>query len=85
MINEDIYKNLIDMIIKAQMDIIGPLARDLADKVAGIHNNPSKEKLGELVKQYESIFGLASVETCKDAIRDIVAQNDGIDLPGILK
>lgn len=78
------YKNLIDAIIKAQECIIGPLAHDIADKVVGLHDNPSKMILGELVKQYESIFGLASVETCKDAIKDILEKEKELDLPDIL-
>lgn len=78
------YKRLVDTIINAQVAIIGPIATEISSKVDGI-NNPSKEILEALVKQYEMLFGQASVETCKDAIKDIVMENNDIDLPEILK
>lgn len=78
------YKKLVEAIINAQVAIIGPIASEISSKVGGI-SNPTKLTLEALVKQYEMLFGQASVETCKDAIKDIVMENNDIDLPEILK
>ena len=83
--DKSLYSNAAEAIVKAQEAIIGPLAHDIADKVVGI-DNPDKKVLGELVKRYESVFGQASVETCKDAIKSLLAKSEkDIDLPEILQ
>lgn len=81
-------------IIKEQQAIIGPVAIDQAKKVTGITFSGSddlkitgnkKEVLENLVKQYEKLFGKASIQVCKDAFEpfsDKIAQSD---IPDILK
>jgi len=78
------YKKITDAVIGSQVAIIGPLAREIANKVDGV-NNPNKKTVEDLVKQYETLFGRASVETCKDAIKDNVNESKDIDLPQILE
>lgn len=81
-------------IIKEQEGIIGPLAFDQARKVAGIQVDNTgnvtiagdgKEVLNNLVHQYSELFGHASVEVCKEAIREITPTITPDVLPDILK
>lgn len=79
------------------MSVIGPLALEQANKVTGIKitNNPplkltlnnidSNQILTELVKNYEQLFGIASVEVCKDAVKEIHPPIPDQDLPEILR
>ncbi|MCR4263193.1 MAG: hypothetical protein NUV98_00555 [Candidatus Roizmanbacteria bacterium] len=81
-------------IIKAQQSVIGPIALDQARRVSGltvhtsndivITGNP-KKILGELVDKYAEFFGQASVEVCKDAVREVTPPIPSSDLPDILK
>lgn len=90
-----IYLEAINKIIKAQEAIIGPLAYEQARSVRGIsidQNNvivinegDGKEILGNVVVQYSQFFGQASIEVCKEAIRDIESKLTTNDLPDILK
>ena len=81
-------------IIKAQQSVIGPIALDQARHVSGltvdtpnnvtISGNP-KKILAELVDKYAEFFGQASVEVCKDAVRELTPPIPSSDLPDILK
>ncbi|HWA32132.1 MAG TPA: hypothetical protein VG694_01645 [Candidatus Paceibacterota bacterium] len=83
-------------IIKEQALIIGPLAWDEAKK-AGIQiidikkeeiivgNGDPKGVIDRLVTQYERIFGKASHEVCRDAVRDIIAELPPEEVPSSLK
>ena len=83
------YEILAKAIIKHQESIIGPLAWSEAKKVRGASVGGEKVKysgegkffLESLVKQYETLFGQASVEACKDAIRPHLLKIGQIDLP----
>lgn len=79
------YGLLIRAVIRAQEKIIGPQSTEIAKKIDGVLTSPSKEALGNLTKRYEDMFGLASVETCKEAIKPVLASEGNIDLPDILK
>ena len=82
-------------IIKEQELIIGPLAWYEAEKVAGLaidqsHNSVSlsgngKDIIDRLVAQYERIFGKASREVCREAVKDIVTQMPPEEVPSSLK
>jgi hypothetical protein len=50
-------------------------------KIAG----DPKETLIKLVKQYEQLFGQASIEVCKDAIREMKPPIPVDQLPDLLK
>lgn len=91
---EDTYRKAVNKIIREQETIIGPLAYDQARKVAGISISTSgevsikgngKEVLGQLVDQYSQFFGRASIEVCKDALKDIEPSLTSTELPDILK
>lgn len=89
---EENYIILATDIIKGQESIVGPLAWTEAAKVDGLnvsnHNieirSGGKKILEMLVKQYEALFGQASIEACKDSVRPLLPKMKGIDLPSIL-
>ena len=90
----DTYAKVAKQIIKEQESIIGPLAFDQARKVAGIQidqtgnvsiTGDGKEVLDHLVRQYSELFGRASVEVCKEAVKEVSSSIDSNDLPEILK
>lgn len=89
----DTYQNAISQIIKQQQMIIGPVAIDQAKKVTGLNiddvehvavKGDGREVLASLVRQYSKLFGQASVEVCKDAVREIKPPLSREDLPEIL-
>ncbi len=84
----------VSSIIKEQMAIIGPLAVDQAKKVTGLKIDSitqievigdKKEALAGLVSTYEKLFGKASVEVCKEALKPYLAQIPATDIPDNLK
>ena len=81
-------------IIKEQQAIIGPMALDQAKKVAGFTivsaddvkvTGDKKKALEGLVKQFEKLFGKASVQVCKDAFEPYSEKIAQTDIPDILK
>lgn len=81
-------------IIKEQQAIIGPIALDQARKVSGFTitnvddlkiTGNKKEALGNLVKQFEKLFGQASIQVCKDAFEPFSEKIPQTDIPDILK
>ena len=91
----DIFAQIAEKIIKEQEGIIGPLAVEQASKVNGLTVDWSKHEvalrgnqkdiLDNLVKQYEHLFGPASVEVCKDAVRNLAAKAPKEKLPSSLQ
>lgn len=89
MTNFEEYKVIVQAIIKSQELIVGPLAWSEASKVSGLRvkgqeisiSGDGKKILEFLVKQYETLFGLASVEACKDAVRPLLPNIGEVDLP----
>ncbi|MCW1929799.1 MAG: hypothetical protein KIH62_000615 [Candidatus Kerfeldbacteria bacterium] len=91
----DSYIAMAVRIIREQELIIGPLAWDEAKKVAGLNIDTKKEEititgdkvgvLNGLVKQYSRLFGRASQEVCKDAVKDLIADLSGEQVPELLK
>lgn len=89
----DTFEQAVDKIIKAQEAIIGPLALEQAKKVKGISiddakrvavSGNKKQVLDSLVKQYELLFGRASIEVCRDAAKTLLSQLPKDDLPASL-
>ena len=86
---------LIKAIVSGQSLIIGPIAIEQANKVPGIQvssdlsvvkvSEAGKEVLEKLVRQYERLFGRASVEACRDTVRESLPPVSEKDLPDILK
>jgi hypothetical protein len=97
MLQIDNLANIVKVIIAHQVMIIGPLALEQANKVVGLKvsggNNLSVEikegdpetLLTNLVKKYEELFGRASVEVCKDAVKEMKPNVEACDLPEILQ
>lgn len=89
---ESAYTTLASAIIKKQELVIGPLAWTEASKVSGIvikdHGisikGDGKKILERLVNQYAALFGPASIEACKDAVRKLIAGVDKNELPRLL-
>ena len=88
----DIFAQMANKIIKEQQAIIGPVAFEQAKKVPGLKidekhevaiEGNEKAVLEQLVEQYQHLFGQASVEVCKDAIRNLQVPPD--NLPALLK
>lgn len=89
--------NIIKTIIEHQESIIGPLAFEQANKVDGLRvtdgGSPKVEITGKnpsavltnLVERYEELFGLASVEVCRDAVKEVKPAVSSDELPEILR
>ncbi len=86
---------LAEKIIQEQALIIGPIAWEQAEKVSGIRINikshevdikgDAKEVLEKLVAQYEKLFGVASREVCRDAVRPLLSQVPQDEIPAVLR
>lgn len=81
-------------IIKEQQAIIGPIALDQARKVSGFTitnvddvkiTGDKKTALDDLVKQFEKLFGQASIQVCKDAFEPFSDKIPAAEIPDILK
>lgn len=91
----DIFAQLVEKIIKEQENIIGPVAVEQAAKVEGLKvdwvkreielKGDKKEIIQALVNQYKYLFGRASVEVCKDAVKDIISQVPTNQVPDLLQ
>lgn len=88
----DFYTELATNIIEKQEVIVGPLAWIEAGKVNGLYiankeitiKETPKKILGSLVKQYETLFGQASLEVCKDAVRNLLVDVEQEKIPEVL-
>lgn len=75
----DDYSRAIIAIIKAQQVVIGPLALEQARGISGlsiensdIHiSGDGRRVLANLVNEYAKFFGRASVEVCKNALKEL--------------
>ncbi len=89
----NIHVQLATIIIKHQENIVGPLSWTQARKVKGLSISDNKVKitgngkqiLADLVKQYSTLFGRASIVACKDAIKGKLPKDNNSDIPDILR
>ena len=92
----DILITITTRIIKEQELIIGPLAWEEARKVEGLKledSDPNSIKftadgqiiIDRLIRQYSRLFGRASVEACRDAVRDLLPEVPKQQIPELLK
>ena len=91
----DIFAQLAERIIKEQESIIGPVALEQANKVSGLKVNWPKHEIvfegnksnviEKLVEQYQGLFGQASVEACKDAVKGIMSDVPKDQVPPLLR
>lgn len=90
---KDIYQQLAQAMIKQQEMIVGPLAWSEADKISNISikenrviiKGDGKQVVDSLVKQFETLFGRASLEVCRDAARSLLLEIDEQDIPSALQ
>jgi hypothetical protein len=90
----DIFEKMVERIIKGQEDLIGPIALEQAKKVEGLKvdwasheitmTGNKKAVLEKLVKQYEGLFGAASVQVCKDAVKSMIGEAPKDQIPQAL-
>lgn len=90
----DIFGQIVEKIIKEQEGIIGPIALEQARKVSGLKvdwakrevtlEGNKKDILEKLVGQYEHLFGRASVEVCRDAVKGIISEAPKDQIPQLL-
>lgn len=90
----DIFAQIADKIIKEQEVIIGPIALEQAQKVEGLKIDEAKHQvsingdgkiiLENLIKQYEKLFGPASILVCKDAVKNLIGQAPKDQIPQLL-
>lgn len=90
----DVHAQIAAKIIQAQESIVGPIAFDQAKKVSGLKlgkddtdikiEGDKKIVLEQLIKQYEVLFGRASIEVCKNAVRSLVVTVPKDQLPPLL-
>lgn len=89
------FSQMVIKIISEQENIIGPLAVEQALKVNGLNldwphkqitvNGNEKAIIDNLIKQYEKIFGRASVEICKEVASSFLGQLTKNETPTILQ
>lgn len=85
--------DLATRIVQEQEAIIGPLAWNVAKGVTGlkVQNNrvvvskSGSVVLAQLVKKYEHLFGPASREVCRDAVRPLLPRVPSEEVPDVLK
>lgn len=91
----NVFSQISQRIIQEQALIIGPIAWEEAQKVPGLQVvnaakaelqilGDGRETVDKLVKQYERLFGKASQEVCKDAVRDLIATLTKEEIPSSL-
>lgn len=94
MVANNPYSLAVGKIIKEQEAIIGPIALEQAQKVSGLEvsslddikiSGNAKDVLSNLVEQYAKLFGQASIEVCREAVRESKAKLSKDDLPTILQ
>lgn len=93
--NMDIFGEMAEKIIKEQEEIIGPVAMEQARKVNGLSIDIQKhevtfvgnktEILEKLVEKYKELFGQASIEVCKDAVRNMLPKIPLDQIPALLR
>lgn len=91
----DILSKIAVRIIREQEVIIGPIALQEAKKVKGMKIDTSswqiffsgdkKNVVNDLVRQYSRLFGRASEEVCRDAVRDLISDLPKQDIPSSLR
>lgn len=92
--NSDLV-TLVKAIVSGQKQIIGPMAVEQANKVPGIRvaqsldivdvSGESEQILKSLIRQYEQLFGQASVEACKDSVKKVLPSISSTKLPEFLR
>lgn len=88
----DIFSQLADRIIKEQESIIGPVALEQAKKVPGLKiesnaiklEGDKKNILADLVMVFHDLFGPASDEVSRSAVKTLISQAPKDQIPQVL-
>lgn len=93
--NQNDLVTLIRAIVSGQKQIIGPMAVDQANHVEGLkitHSLETIETTGEadtilrsLIKEYEKLFGTASIEACKESVKKVLPSIQSNKIPEFLR
>lgn len=91
----DIFAQLTEKIIEEQERIIGTIALEQARKVQGLKVDWEKHDIQfdgdksdiveKLIEQYKGLFGQASVEACKEAVRSLISKVPQNQIPSLLR
>ena len=91
----DVYAQIIESIIRHQEAIIGPVAIEQAEHVAGLEVDWPQHQVAisgdpvtvidNLVQSYKNLFGQISVEVSKEAAGSLLARLETNALPQTLK
>lgn len=91
----DIFSQLVEKIIEEQESIIGPMAMEQAKKVSGLSFDVTTNTvkftgnkttvLENLVEKYQELFGQASVEACKEAVKETIGGIPKDQVPILLR
>lgn len=91
----DIFSQIAEKIIKEQESIIGPIALEQAQKVPGLNVDNQKNQitidgnktdiLEKLVERYQGLFGQASVQACREAVKGLLTQVPKDQVPALLR
>jgi len=90
---KNLYTTLAKAIIEQQEYVVGSLAWIEAEKVEGLSvkdhtvvvEGEGKKILELLILQYENLFGRASVEVCRGAVKNLILDVDKSQVPEILR
>lgn len=96
---EKLYNKIAQNIIKEQEQLIGPVAWYEAEKVTGLNIVRQKDGnavhidesvdgmivLDNLVSKYQSLFGPAATQVCKEAVNTLIADIDTARIPNSLR
>lgn len=91
----EVFAKLIEKIIEEQESIIGPIALEQAKKVNGLKINWQEHEvtlegnktqiLENLVDKFQTLFGQASIEVCKEVVDRYRTQISSEQLPATLR
>ena len=93
---DELFDQIVAKIIEQQEAIIGPVAVDQAKLVKELKINWTNQHevdisgspqvaIDDLVEQYKILFGQIAVETCKEAVANLLTQLPADQLPTSLK
>lgn len=94
--SDDIFDQMVAKIIEQQEAIIGPIAVDQAKLVKELKINWTNKHevditgvpqnaIDDLVQQYRDLFGQIAVETCREAVSQLLAQVPADQQPSTLR
>ena|SRR5581483_4994232 len=93
--NQQLFEHIVEKIIAQQESIIGPIAVERAQLVKKLSVDWPKHSVSvsgdptaavdELVERYKELFGQIAVETCKEAVSNLVSQLPADEQPKSLR